>query len=115
MFGGQKRSGATVNVASFSPDGRRILTGSGDATTRVWDIASSDFVAMVRGDFCCFSPDGRQILSAYRYDHRTLAEVEARMWPLFLTTQELIDHVRSTMPFELSPEQRVQFFLADSA
>jgi dipeptidyl aminopeptidase/acylaminoacyl peptidase len=113
-FGGQKRTGATVNIASFSPDGRRVLTGSGDATSRVWDLASSDFVAMVRGDFCCFSPDGRKILSAYRHHQGSLIEVVARIRPFFPTTQELIDHVRSIMPFELSPEQRVQFFLADS-
>ena len=31
----------TVNSAQFSPDGKRIVTASGDGTARVWDVAPS--------------------------------------------------------------------------
>jgi hypothetical protein len=32
------RLGGKVNAASFSPDGRRIVTASDDGTARVWDV-----------------------------------------------------------------------------
>ena len=31
-----------VNSVSFSPDGKRIVSGSGDKTLKVWDISSLD-------------------------------------------------------------------------
>ena len=32
----------TVSSVSFSPDGKRIVSGSGDKTLKVWDISSLD-------------------------------------------------------------------------
>ncbi|MBD1903655.1 CHAT domain-containing protein [Trichocoleus sp. DQ-A3] len=57
-----------VHSAVFSPDGRQILTVSGDKTARLWDI-QGNLLAVLRGhenwlNSAVFSPDGRQILTA---------------------------------------------------
>jgi hypothetical protein len=38
-----------VSSAGFSPDGRRILTGSEDKTARVWDAAAGQELVVLRG------------------------------------------------------------------
>lgn len=51
-----------VSCASFSPDGRLIVTKSD--RVRVWDAASYvELLAMPHARFACFSPDGSQILT----------------------------------------------------
>ncbi|MEH1839323.1 MAG: ribosome assembly protein 4, partial [Nostoc sp.] len=57
-----------VTSASFSPDGKRILTASLDNTARVWDI-SGKLIAELKGHTqavtsASFSPDGKRILTA---------------------------------------------------
>ena len=57
-----------VNSVSFSPDGKQIVSASGDKTLKVWDAQTgketltleghSDVVGSVR-----FSPDGKRIVS----------------------------------------------------
>ena len=54
---------------AFSPDGSRIVTGSHDRTTRVWDATSGDELIVLRGlegvvSSLAFSPDGSRIASA---------------------------------------------------
>ena len=36
------RSSGSVSSVSFSPDGKRIVSGSWDNTLKVWDISSLD-------------------------------------------------------------------------
>jgi WD40 repeat protein len=73
-----------VNMASFSPDGRRIVTASGDNTARVWNAESGaeinclkDYRRVASDDYAdqsaSFSPDGRRILTA-------CDETTARVW-----------------------------------
>jgi WD40 repeat protein len=58
-----------VYSVSFSPDGRRIVSGSGDNSVRVWDAETGQTVLGPfeghTGDVNCvsFSPDGRRIVS----------------------------------------------------
>jgi WD40 repeat protein len=58
-----------VLVVEFSPDGRRVITGSEDATARIWDIErGAPLGAPLRHDgmvvWAAFSPDGLRAATA---------------------------------------------------
>jgi cytochrome c len=60
---------SNVNAVAFSPDGTRLLSGSYDATLRLWQVADGALLATLRGhDFgvtsVAFTPDGRRAVSA---------------------------------------------------
>ncbi|MEP4195691.1 MAG: AAA family ATPase [Aliishimia sp.] len=60
--------GSIVNSVAFSPDGRRIVSGSDDNTLRIWDVQSGEELQVLRGHesyvtSVAFSSDGRSILS----------------------------------------------------
>jgi WD40 repeat protein len=53
---------------AFSPDGRRIVSGSVDGTVRVWYGSSGQQISILKGHedwvySVAFSPDGRRIVS----------------------------------------------------
>lgn len=57
-----------VLAVAFSPDGERIVSGSGDMTLRIWDANNGACLNTLRGheDWVCsvaFSPDGKHIVS----------------------------------------------------
>jgi hypothetical protein len=57
-----------VRVA-FSPDGKRVLTGSEDKTARVWDAETGQQMALLKGHttivwHVAYSPDGKRILTS---------------------------------------------------
>jgi WD40 repeat protein/serine/threonine protein kinase len=56
-------------TATFSPDGRKLITTSSDQTARIWDIASGQMLTppLVHPDgvsVAAFSPDGRRVVTA---------------------------------------------------
>ena len=57
-----------VTSASFSPDGKRILTTSSDGTARLWDAGTSAPLAVVKHEkkvnHAVFSRDGSRIVTA---------------------------------------------------
>jgi len=72
--------GSHVGSVAFSPDGKRIVTGSWDRTARVWDAATGMKLMIMRGhgdsvQSVAFSPDGKRIVTG-SWD-RT-----ARIWDL---------------------------------
>ena len=55
-------------VIVFSPDGTRVATGSRDMTVRLWETATGDEVAVLKGHEAeivsvAFSPDGTRLVS----------------------------------------------------
>ena len=60
-----------VQSVSFSPDGTKIASGSGDKTVKVWDVTSGDCLQTLEGhassvDSVSFSPDGTKVASGSR-------------------------------------------------
>jgi len=60
--------GGAVNSVTFSPDGKQVLSGAGDGTVKLWDIASGLELRAYSGDdgvvaSIAFSSDGKQVLS----------------------------------------------------
>ena len=58
----------SVYSVSFSPDGKRIVSGSGDETIRIWDATTGKVLDTLEGHTddvtsASFSPDGKRIVS----------------------------------------------------
>jgi WD40 repeat protein len=58
-----------VNSVCFSPDGKRLASGSHDETVKVWDTATGQEALTLTGHASSvfsvsFSPDGKRIASA---------------------------------------------------
>ena len=58
-----------VHSAAYSPDGKRIVSASGDNTMRVWDAETGETLKTLIGHTgavysAAYSPDGRRIVSA---------------------------------------------------
>ena len=76
--------------ASFSLDGRRIVTASEDTTARVWEAETGTQIAVLKGHQglvwrASFSPDGRRLVTAS--DDGT-----ARVWDVSRTDAIARDH-----------------------
>jgi WD40 repeat protein len=100
-----------VGAVAFSPDGKRVLTGSWDSTARLWDAATGAAVATLEGHTdavnpVAFSPDGKRVLTGSE-------DNTARLWPVFSSAQDVVDEVKASAPRCLTPEQRKRFHLRE--
>ena len=67
-----------VNSVAFSPDGRRIVSGSQDRTIRIWNALTGECLRTIRGhqgpvEAVAFSPDGTSVVSGSK-------DNTVRMW-----------------------------------
>jgi WD40 repeat protein len=58
----------TVNTVAFSPDGKRIASGSSDHSVRIWNAATGQELLTLKGNTgevncVAFSPDGKRVAS----------------------------------------------------
>jgi WD40 repeat protein len=99
-------------VASFAPDGRRLVSGGSDGVARVWDADSGKLALELRAPSkgvtdVDFAPDGKRILTASAYDET------ARVWDaadgrrLFEVGQERLSFA------QFSPDGRHVLTVAD--
>src|SRR6266567_3080347 len=67
-----------VRSATFTPDGRRVVTASDDNTARVWDAENGELLAILEGHTepvltAALSPNGRHVVTSS-------ADNTARLW-----------------------------------
>jgi WD40 repeat protein len=97
-----------VTSVGFSPDGKYVISGSGDKTIRVWDSGTGEKVA---GPFSGhtdlvtsveFSPDGKRVVSGSR--DKTL-----RIWDAETVESRFEGCIEGVAPLESSPNQKHVF------
>jgi WD40 repeat protein len=72
----------SIEELAFSPDGQTLASGSRDGTTRFWDVASRQEVAVLdtggRARGIAFSPDGRTLATVGRGENLKFWDVASR-------------------------------------
>jgi WD40 repeat protein len=93
-----------LRSASYSPDGKRIVTASLDKTARIWDARTGVQLAVLSGhgdrvNSAVFSPDGMRIVTAS-------SDKTARIWDAGTGAQlaELSGHDDRLISAEYSPD-----------
>jgi WD40 repeat protein len=91
-----------VYAVAFSPDGARVVTGSGDATAKVWDASNGKLLSSLKGHQAsvtavAFSPDGERVVTAS-------GDRTARLWDVHAEKRDratLARLIRCRVPLHL--------------
>jgi WD40 repeat protein len=99
-----------ISSVAFSPDDKRIVTGSLNGTARLWDAKTGGPISEpLMGhtgsiESVAFSHNGKRVVTAS-------ADKTARLWDISANTQDLISEAKAVAPRCLTQEQRKAFFL----
>lgn len=105
---------SAITAIDFSPDNKRILTASRDATVRVWDIFDSKKFPIVLDDHndwvmtACFDQSGTKILTGskdktiriFNLDFEWMANRLCQYVNRNMTSEEWHDYVGHNFPYE---------------
>jgi WD40 repeat protein len=103
-----------IMLVSWSPDGKRIVSGSTDDTTRIWDAQTGAELLTLPtpGDWAVipqWSPDGKYLLVSFQ---NLFSPGQSGVWRVWQTTQELIEYAKECCVFrQLTEAERAQFGL----
>jgi WD40 repeat protein len=93
-----------ASSASFSADGRRIVTASQDNTAQLWEVDSGKEVAVLKGHTgavlrAAFSPDGKRVVTASQ-------DNTARLWDAQSGKEVAVlkGHMRAVLSAAFSPD-----------
>jgi WD40 repeat protein len=106
-----------VTSIAFSPDGRRIVSGSEDKSVRVWDSSTGETLEVLEGHThavtsVAFSPDDRRIVSGS--DNVRVWVLSRKQQYIRQKTVDSFGNLRHT-GWLLSPEEHYLMFLPSIA
>ena len=96
---------------AFSPDGKRIVSGSEDKTVKVWDAATGQETLTLKGHTgavtsVAFSPDGKRIVSGSEDKTVKVWDAATGQETLTLKGHTSCGHQRGVQPRRQAHRQR---------